>query len=445
MRNERPMNTQAPRYNFDRVVRMVLSGITLTVVILLLRYLSDVLLPFAAGVVLAYLLNPVVRFIERRTRRRGVSVGITIVGLGMIALAVVGALIPLVVTQGRRFINDLEKLQRDVNVSAPAESSGGVLEAQPSDPPSPTGSAVIEQVEKQGEGSTPVPGKSELGLSELSDAWKAYREDAATPRSERLRRFRETVSGTVVGLALEKGVGYVRSDAFNKQMIELAGRLAAGGWTVVTFVINAVLGLTALILVVVYVVFLLLDFPEYERTWKAFLPPAYREPIVDFLGQFNAAMRQYFRGQAVVSLLTGVLYAVGFTLMGLPLAVPFGLFIGLLCMVPYLQIVSIPPALLLAVIRSLENDSGMAMSVLAVLGIYVVVQVIQDTLITPRVMGGATGLRPVAIMLGVFIWGKLLGFLGLLLAIPLTCLGIAYYRRYVLMHSAETARVKADP
>jgi predicted PurR-regulated permease PerM len=64
--------------------------------------------------------------------------------------------------------------------------------------------------------------------------------------------------------------------------------------------------------------------------------------------------------------------------------------------------------------------------------------VIQDTQITPRVMGKATGLRPIAILLGVFVWGKLLGFLGLILAIPLTCLGIAYYRRYVLMHEAKT-------
>ena len=68
-----------------------------------------------------------------------------------------------------------------------------------------------------------------------------------------------------------------------------------------------------------------------------------------------------------------------------------------------------------------------------------VVQLIQDGLLTPRIMAGATGLRPVAIMLGVFIWGKLLGFLGLLLAIPLTCLGIAYYRRLVLKHLPDSA------
>ena len=71
-------------------------------------------------------------------------------------------------------------------------------------------------------------------------------------------------------------------------------------------------------------------------------------------------------------------------------------------------------------------------SVVLVLLVFAVVQVIQDAILTPRIMGKTTGLRPVAILLGVFIWGKLLGFLGLLLAIPLTCLGVAYYQRVVL-------------
>ena len=71
-------------------------------------------------------------------------------------------------------------------------------------------------------------------------------------------------------------------------------------------------------------------------------------------------------------------------------------------------------------------------SIFLLLCVYATVQVLQDTVIVPRVMGHATGLRPIAILLGVFIWGKLLGFLGLILAIPVTCLGIAYYRRYIL-------------
>ena len=112
-----------------------------------------------------------------------------------------------------------------------------------------------------------------------------------------------------------------------------------------------------------------------------------------------------------------------------------GLFVGLLNMVPYLQTIGLVPGLLLALVRSVEQDSSFAVSILLVLLVFAVAQLIQDTLLTPRIMGRATGLRPVAILLGVFIWGKLLGFLGLLLAIPLTCLGIAYYERYVLQRS----------
>ena len=102
-------------------------------------------------------------------------------------------------------------------------------------------------------------------------------------------------------------------------------------------------------------------------------------------------------------------------------------------------------AAVLAALRAVEGDGSFLVSVLLTLLVFAVVQVIQDSLITPRVMGKATGLRPVAILLGVFVWGKLLGFLGLLLAIPLTCLGIAYYRRYVLPNDPVPGRLSAAP
>jgi predicted PurR-regulated permease PerM len=90
------------------------------------------------------------------------------------------------------------------------------------------------------------------------------------------------------------------------------------------------------------------------------------------------------------------------------------------------------PATFLILLRAIEGDSSIFLSFGLYFAVVAVVQALQDTVVTPRVMGHATGLRPIAILLGVFIWGKLLGFLGLILAIPLTCLGIAYYRRYIL-------------
>ena len=101
--------------------------------------------------------------------------------------------------------------------------------------------------------------------------------------------------------------------------------------------------------------------------------------------------------------------------------------------------IAIVPGLLLAALHAVESDASLLGSVGMLVAVFVIVQIIQDTLVTPRVMGKATGLRPVTILLGLFIWGKLLGFLGLILAIPLTCLAIAYYRKYVLGQSDAAA------
>ena len=407
------MAGQPAPYTFDRVVRMVLSAAVLIGVFLLVRYLSDVLIPFAIAVVLAYLINPLVNLFQRLTRRRGVAVGLTLFGLVIVSLAVLTLIVPLMVSQVNRFRADIHKLFDDVD-------SGPVAPAEA--PPSTPDTASVQ----------PGP-PSTIGWTELVEGWEEYRRDAGVQTSrERFRELRVKLAGTYIGSALEEVIRYFRSGEARQMLFTLARQLAAGGWTVVLFAVNLVLGITAIVLVLVYLVFLLVDYPEYARAWPSFLPPRYREQTVDFLVQFDAAMRQYFRGQAIVALLTGALYALGFTIIGLPMAVPFGLFIGLLNMVPYLAVVSIVPGLLLALLRAIEGDSSIAASIGLLLSVYAVVQVLQDTVITPSVMRNATGLRPIAILLGVFIWGKLLGFLGLILAIPLTCLGIAYYRRYIL-------------
>lgn len=413
-------------YTFDRVVRRVVGALTIVAVLALMRYLSDVLLPFVAAAVLAYLLNPIVCAFEHKTKRRGLSVGITLGGLGVVTMGIILVLIPIVVSQVGRFQDDLSKLRGDLTASmslSPADAGPG------------------ESTDSDDGAADP---KSSLGLAELERAFVEYRTDQSGTRAERLGRLFDAVDGTYVGGFLVRARKYVKSEAFDTFLVDAAKKLVVGGWSVLTFAVNLVLGLTGLIVVLLYLVFLLLDYPEYARTWRTFLPPKYREPIVEFLEQFDIILRRYFRGQSVVALLVGTLCAIGFTLVGLPMAVPLGLFVGLLNMVPYLQTVGIIPAVMLAGVKAIEGDASFLVSVALTLLVFGVVQLIQDALITPRIMGKATGLRPVAILLGVFIWGKLLGFMGLLLAIPLTCLGIAYYRRFVLLHKPETTRITAD-
>lgn len=423
------MTETSNRYTVDRVVKIGVGALGVVALFLLLRYLADVLLPFAAAVVLAYLLNPLVTYLERKTRRRGLAVATTLVGLGVIGTALTLIIVPLMIGQVRQFGTAIEKLRNDLTASA-----------------EPAPNATSESAGPPGadEAREPPREKSAMGWEELKQGWADFRRRAdELPRAVRLANLRKAVSGTYIGDLLERVIQYTQSEEFNHLLVSAAKRLAVGGWTVVTFGVNLLLGLTGLIVVLLYLVFLLLDYPAYVRTWKTFLPPAYRESIISFWEQFETAMRRYFRGKAVVALIVGILSAVGFTLVGLPMSVPFGLFVGLLNMVPYLQTVAVVPAIPLAGLRAIEGDSSFLVSVILTLAVFAVVQVIEDALLTPKILGKATGLRPVAILLGLFIWGKLLGVLGLLLAIPLTCLGIAYYQRLVLGQEAAVAEKSA--
>jgi predicted PurR-regulated permease PerM len=142
-------------------------------------------------------------------------------------------------------------------------------------------------------------------------------------------------------------------------------------------------------------------------------------------------MNRYFRGQAAVASIVGVLFATGFLIIGLPLGILLGLFIGLLNMVPYLQLIGLIPAFLLALIHALETGSSFWV-ILGLTGlIFVVVQIIQDAILVPRIMGRVTGLNPAMILLSLSIWGKLLGIFGLIIALPMTFLILAYYRRFL--------------
>ena len=426
---------QEKRYTLDRVVRMVLSAAAIIAVLLLVRFLSDVLVPFVVAVVLAYLLNPLVNAFEKKTNHRGLAVGLTLGGLGLVGITLVVVIAPLTISQAGRFRDSLQDLRDEFQ-------SSSVVNVRPTPPADPNPQNAGETDRPEGEESAKG---TVLGWQELLDGWEEYRNDAEKiARPVRLRRLRARIEGTYLGDAIQRTIDYTRSDDFNAFLIDAAKQVLVGGWTVLAFMINLVLGLTGLIIIVLYLVFLLADYPAYAATWKTFLPPRYRKEIVEFLDQFSIAMRRYFRGQAVVAMLMGVIFALGFSIVGLPMAVPLGLFVGLLNMVPYLQIVGALPAALLAGLRAVEHDSSFAVSLVLAAAVFAVAQLIQDAIIVPRIMGKATGLKPVAILLGIFIWGKLLGFLGLLMAIPLTCLGIAYYRRFVLLQAAEASKLRDD-
>ena len=206
-----------------------------------------------------------------------------------------------------------------------------------------------------------------------------------------------------------------------------------------------IIGVLGLSVVVLYVVFLLIDYDWFQKNWNKVVPPQNRGAVEGFMEEFHSAMHRHFRAQAVVALCCAVLFSIGFSIIGLPMAILFGLFVGFLNMIPYVQILAIIPAALLAAMHSLETGSSLGMGMVWVLVVFTVVQLVQDAFLVPRIMGKAFGLRPVVILLSTMIWGKILGLLGLIIALPLTCLAWAWYRRLVLIpQEQEQAQEQAD-
>ncbi len=115
------------------------------------------------------------------------------------------------------------------------------------------------------------------------------------------------------------------------------------------------------------------------------------------------------------------------------MAILLGMFIGVLNMVPYLQLISIVPTALLCMVCSVDSGVGFWVIFAEAIAVYCVVQAIQDLYLTPKIMGKAMGLNPAIILLSLSIWGSLLGFLGLIIALPLTTLILAYYDQYLLL------------
>lgn len=196
--------------------------------------------------------------------------------------------------------------------------------------------------------------------------------------------------------------------------------------------VDIIMSIVGWFIIVLYVIFIMLDYEKLMRGFKRMVPPRYRRIVFSIGHDIKTSMNLYFRGQSLVAFCVGVLFSIGFLIIGLPLAVVFGMFIGLLNMVPYLQLISFLPATLLCLVYSVDTGVDFWVIWWECMAVYCIVQVIQDLFIVPKIMGKTMGLNPAIILLSLSIWGALLGFIGLIIALPLTSLMLSYYNRYVL-------------
>lgn len=222
-----------------------------------------------------------------------------------------------------------------------------------------------------------------------------------------------------------------------KDMTTLIESAFNASWEIITNGIGMVAAIVSWCIVALYVVFIMLDYERINRGFKHMVPPRYR-PIAFRIGNdIKYSMNQYFRGQALVAAIVGVLFAIGFYIVGLPMGIVLGLFIGLLNMVPYLQLISIIPTIALCLVYSVGGGAPFWTIFWQCMAVYIIVQAIQDLFLTPRIMGKAMGLNPALILLSLSVWGSLMGFIGLIIALPMTTLLISYYDTYIIRRTSD--------
>lgn len=203
-------------------------------------------------------------------------------------------------------------------------------------------------------------------------------------------------------------------------------------WALVSESINLLFGFFTVFLILLYIVFILLDYESISQGWTHLMPKKYRHTVTGILNDVKDGMNRYFRGQALVALCVGILFSIGFLIIDFPLAIGLGLFIGALNMVPYLQIIGFVPTIMLAILKAADTGDNFWIIIALATAVFIVVQIIQDGYLVPRIMGKITGLNPAIILLSLSVWGSLMGMLGMIIALPLTTLMLSYYQRYII-------------
>ena len=371
---------------FDRFIRWVGIGAIVLAVFLLVDYLSSVLLPFFIAWLFAYLLYPMVKFVENKlhVRVRALSIIITMI----VVFAVIGGMLYFII------------------------------------PP------MIEQFQR---------------LYVILTHWvhgAAHTNNISGWISNWLIHNQHTVEH------------FFKSPDFTNILKNVAPKV----FSVVSQTASIVMSIVASLITLLYMFFILMDYEFLTTNWIRIFPVKNRPFWHELAGDVERELNNYIRGQGLVALCMGVMFCIGFTIMDFPMAIGLGILIGVLDLVPYLHTFALIPTAFLAMLKAADTGQNFWVVFGLALGLFALVQVISDMVVTPHIMGKAMGLNPAILLLSLSVWGAILGFIGLIVALPLTTLLITYWKKYVtkeesvgtlknktfIQQPAGTARPKAD-
>lgn len=245
-----------------------------------------------------------------------------------------------------------------------------------------------------------------------------------------------------VSVLLEKYGLMSEVDKLIDNPVEKVASFLQGAWDKmsqpIVLMFQSVVGLLAWASLPLYLAFFLMAKPFEANHLGEFLPflkKDTREDVIYLFDNFIKILLTFFRGQIIIAFIQGILFAIGFSIVGFPYSIVIGMLMGLLNIVPYLgSIVGLSIVLPLAYFG---NDGGLY-SVMLVMLVFVVVQTIEGYFLTPKIMGNRTGLHPALIIFAIFFWGSALGgIMGMILAIPLTAFAVVFWKLLKLKYISE--------
>lgn len=220
---------------------------------------------------------------------------------------------------------------------------------------------------------------------------------------------------------------YLKSDDFSDTLKEAMPKV----FSFIGHTWSVVMSIAASCIILLYMFFILLDYEYLSKSWIRIFPKSTHHFWQELAQDAANALNAYVRGQCLVALTMGILFCIGFTIIGFPMAIGLGILIGILDLVPYLHTFALIPTAFLAGLKALDTGQSFWVVFGLALLVFAVVQVIIDMVVTPKIMGKQMGLNPAILLLSLSVWGALLGFIGLIVALPLTTLIMAYWKRYV--------------
>jgi predicted PurR-regulated permease PerM len=417
------MNLPPPTPKQARVIWLALTGLAVATLAALgvgliwglgqvLQILSPVLWPLAIAGVVAYLLDPVVDWFERKGLSRARAI-LCVFGIAFLVLAgVLGSVVPQIIRETRQLVNRIPEIQKHAQekienwIEHPPALLQRILKHDPS--------AATPDAEPVTTNAVPVTGSTNNLTVDTNGATTTITITTTNNASSLASRLdKDTLQSAMKRMA---------------EFLPKAGRWLFGQFGRVAQWFGV---LAALALVPIYAFYLLLEKRGIESTWPQYLPVAdsqFKDETVFILRSINGYLIAFFRGQVLVAICDSILYTIGFLIVGLPYAVLLGFSAIFLTLIPFLGAIALCATASVIALFYFGDWTHLAY----VLGVFVVVQAIEGLVISPKIMGDRVGLHPLTIIIAVMAGTTLLGgLLGGILAIPLTAVLRVLLARYV--------------